>query len=82
MHDIVEICTIASESTLTIWNRECDIEITVAVGSLVSLTSDFDRHTIFDAFGYIDGLSGFFFEFSFTVTVATLLDHPLSCAAT
>jgi hypothetical protein len=56
MHNIVEIGSITSESTLTIWNRECDIEITATVGSLVSLTSDFDRHTIFDALGYIDGL--------------------------
>jgi hypothetical protein len=80
MHDIVEIRSITSESTLTIRNRECDIEITVAISSLVPLTSDFDRHTIFDTFRDIDRLFYFFFELSLTMTVHTLLDHSLSYA--
>jgi hypothetical protein len=80
MHRVVEICSISSESTLIFWNSECDIEIAVAISSLVSFTSDFDRHPILDAFWDIDRLFDFFFEFSFAMTIYTLLDHSLSCA--
>jgi hypothetical protein len=80
MHTIVEIRSITSESTLTTRNCECDIEITIAISSLVPFTSDLDRHTIFYTFRDIDSLSGFFFELSLAMTIATLLDHSLSCA--
>jgi hypothetical protein len=82
---VVEICPFATESTLVFWNCECDIEITIAMSSFITFTSDFDGHTIFDALRDIDRLFGFFFDFSLTMTVATLPlhhEHARACSIT
>ncbi len=79
---IMKICLVAIESTLTLRNRECDIEITIAISSFIPFTSDFDCHAIFDAFRNVDRFFDFFSDLTFAMTVRTLLDHSLSGSAT
>ncbi len=81
-YTIVEIGSIPSQPTLTIWHSEFDIEITSTIISFVSFTSDFYGHTIFDSLWDIDSLFYFFFEFSFSMTVSTFVYNSLSCSRT
>lgn len=77
---IVEIGSITSESTLVLWHCERDIEIAVAVISLVTLASDLDRHTVFYTFGDIDCFLYLFSGLALAMTVSALLGDSLSAA--
>jgi hypothetical protein len=78
----VEIRSFSSESTLTLWYRECDIEITISIISLVSFSSELDRHTILDSLWDIDRFLDFLTEFAMTMTMSTFLDDFLTSSST
>ncbi len=79
---IVEICSFPLESTLILWNREGDIEITISVISLISFTSKLDRHTILDSLWYIDRFFDFFSDLSGCMTIRTLFENFFSFSMT
>ncbi len=79
---IVEICSFAGESTLTLRYFKCDIEITIAIVSVVAFTADLYAHAIFDPRRDIDGFLDFFLEFPFSVAVCTGIDDLGSCTMT
>lgn len=79
---IVEIRSFSRESAFILWNREGDIEITISVISLISFTTELDRHTIFDSLWYIDRFFDFFSNLARCMTMRTLLDDLLSFSMT
>jgi hypothetical protein len=71
IYTIVEICSFPGESTFILWNRECDIEITISIISLIPFSTEFYCHTILDSFRDIDGFLNFFSDLPCCMTIGT-----------
>ena len=82
MDTVVEICPLTSESSLFSWDGECDIEISISIISSIPFATELDRHTSIDSLWNIDRFLDLFSEFSFCMTVMTLVYHSLSSSST
>lgn len=82
MDTIVEICSFSCESSFIFWNCECDIEISASIISLVSFSTEFYGHTIFDSFWYIYSFFYFFSDFSSCMTITTFFCNFFSFSMT
>lgn len=82
LHSIMEISSIALESTLTLRDFESDIEITIAISATMTFATELDAHTIFDTRGDID----IFFDLDvlifFSMTDTTLFEYLLAGSMT
>jgi len=74
--------SLAPESTLAIRHLECDIEVTIAITTTMSLITYLDTHAIFDSFWDIDIFLDGLMELSFSVTVLALFDDLLARSMT
>lgn len=81
-HTVVEVESLACQSTLAIRYFECDIEVSVSITATMSLITNLDTHSILDSFWDIDIFLDGFVEFSLSVTVFTLFDDLLACSVT
>ena len=82
LHFIMQCMTLSSKSSLPTWYSECDIEISIAIASSMTLSSHLHAHPIFDPSWdfYI------FFDNSiiifFSMTCSTFLENLFSIAIT
>lgn len=82
MNTIIQIGSFSRESTLILWNSECDIEISTSIISFIPFTTELYCHTVLDSLGNIDGLLDLFSNFTSRMTIRTLLSDFLSFSMT